>query len=87
MVNGLLTLDVNNNRQLFNSLSIHTQRLRRERRYKELFRDYFICWCFYRLYEMKQRNEIDRVEYFTHTMNFFKYCNMRFMREVNSIFS
>jgi hypothetical protein len=73
----LLPFDVNSNRQLFNNLKSHTNRLRRQKRYKELLRDYFIFWCFFTIYQMRQRNEISRGQYVSYVLDFVRYCSIR----------
>ncbi len=73
----LLPFDVNSNRELFNNLKRHTNRLRNEKKYKELLRDYFILWCFFSIYQMRRRGEIDRMSYISHVLSFIRYCSIR----------
>lgn len=75
----LLNFDINSENEIFKRIKRHTSRLRKERKFKELFRDLFVCFCFVYVKGMKERNEISRAEYFSYMLNFFKYYNMRML--------
>jgi hypothetical protein len=78
-MNSILS-ELGYDRSIFDRLKRHTDRLRREKKYKELFRDYFVCWCFYYVSQLRKDRLLDRATYMSYLFDFLQYYNNRLFR-------
>lgn len=66
-------------RSIIERIRRQTKLLIKAKKYKEVCRDFFVCFCFYHIYRMKRNREIDNLTYYNYLMVFFRYANMRFI--------